>query len=108
MRTYIDSNNWRIFILDGAETDDTSAYFEKASAYIRKLSNVNIIKYSPAFWDSGILKFEMDNIYMELYWTDFPCGTYLRVNSELSEAKIDKVTKWCEDICRILEERETK
>jgi hypothetical protein len=32
-------------------------------------------------------------------------GTDLSIDKNISEGEISKVTKWCEDICKIIEEK---
>jgi len=47
------------------------------------------------------LKFEIEDIYMELTFNDFG-GTDLSIDEGLSKERISKVTKWCEYVYTVL------
>jgi len=97
---HINSKNQMVFHID--ENVENTQAFETAVQYFKKNSNIKIVDSYITIWDTNYFKFEMENIYVELYFVDAFLGTYLTISANSSEKEVFKVTQWCEDIRKII------
>ncbi|MCL2327692.1 MAG: hypothetical protein FWC39_04170 [Bacteroidetes bacterium] len=91
------------FVLDG--NSDNYQSFDIAVQYFRENFTIVEKKYYPPFWFSGLMDCIVDDISIKLSFDDM-FGTDLSISKNLSKAEISKVTQWCDDICKILEQKQ--
>ncbi len=81
-------DGYKIFILD--DNPNRVDSFRIAVEYLKYRSEVVIFDYQPPFWNSGILTFSMDEIYLELSFIECFGGTFLKVKNDISEENLLK------------------
>ncbi len=92
-------NGHVIFNLD--TNSDHSQSFEFCANYLKENFRIKTIEYWPVFWNSGKLKFLLDDIDIELIYMDFG-GTELRISEKNELDKILQVTKIAETLLKEL------
>ena len=107
MRSYIDKeSNKMIFVID----DDADHFesFGKSVEYLKNKYQIKIIEYYPGGWNISYLKFEIDDIYMKLSFTDYFGGTDLQVDANLKERELEKAHKLADEIYNEIHKNKTE
>ncbi|MDR2992793.1 MAG: hypothetical protein LBV11_03010 [Bacillus cereus] len=76
---------------------DKPESFDRVVQYFKDKKQINVFEYKPPFWNTGIFKFEIENINVNLIFRDFG-GLELEVKEDLNENELKKVYQWVDEI----------